>query len=226
MESKNVVLDLVHWFNKYTKDNLAITPDNNYFFVNMNLPFNPNSLFRLIFDDTFKSITSPPSYEYGIELINKQNLASSELRDRTLTYPEISLYKVHYDFFGFEVGTICGGVLVDLANCLDITLEEEALFDKLLEYRETGTTNLSIIIINDSPQTQITYNDLVSERSKAIYIYLDLYVNDNLNQDAYSLDLEDCCFELCLYIWLLNEIYNYYKNNISQLTPEDPGCMI
>lgn len=88
-------------------------------------------------------------------------------------------------------------------NIFSLASDDITMLDKLLEYRTTSTTNISNIV----------YDNLTTNLSKLIYIYVDLVVNGAYSRlnDASILSDNDNLLDSLFEIYVINEAHKIMK---------------
>jgi len=112
-----------------------------------------------------------PHYRYKFRSISSRLSWDKTCRDRSIVYPSTTQYYV------------CDGQNCR-TNLFQLTQDDLTLINKLLQYKRTGSTDISSIV----------YNNLTTKLSKLIYIYLDFkltgdyskYNNTDLISDSTS----------------------------------------
>jgi len=179
--------ELDYYFKNYWTDRGEITIDN------INIPeveetegtLPTGSFLELLFSQTFDST----AYTYRFEEV-EITIFSKHIRERLSTRYTSSDYFISSDSTS------------DI-NLFRLRHDDLVLLDKLLAYRRTGNTSL----------IGITYNNLSTNLSKLIYIYIDLVLNSSytrLNSDI-VISSESSALENLFELYVVNESHKTMK---------------
>jgi hypothetical protein len=181
--------ELNHHFTNYWKTYGEITTNNvpieSFEGSYPNDSISENSIFELLFSNAF----SGDSYNYMF-----------------IPYSFLSLNRSIRERLKFKAGSVVPYVSSDIGtnDLLNISDETIELLDNLLQYRSTGSTDIS----------GIDYDQLTETLSKLIYIYLDLVTNmsyEKLNDTSMISDSSDVLSSLFEF-YVLNEAHKLVKS--------------
>ncbi len=177
LTSTKLVIELQFYFYKFLMSSslnknevpFPTTFDDSYLIDN-----HKKSFIRLLFDDTY--IPDSTSFNYLYIEVDKESWPQF-VKNRLCIYPVSGKYYIP-DSTG--------------ENLFNLKTDDLLLLTRLLQFRITGTINIS----------DIDYNILSTKLSKMIYLYLDLKVNRNYllydNTDIISETMIEHCFEVYL----------------------------
>ncbi len=173
---RKTTYDLQYWFSKYVQDS-----ELNY----KQLPFlSTDSVFFR--NDSFISLLFNDNYDYGnYEFLYREeierHLWPNAVRERLMLRPTSAQYFVCCD------STADGGI-----NLYSLYVDDFTMLDTLLHYR---------LQPQNATLTGINYEDLRTNLSKMIYMYLDLKINgnhslyDHTEMMSNTTDLLEICYE-------------------------------
>lgn len=173
----------------------------------------PANIFNMLFDNNY----SYPDYSYMFQKISVTNLPQNIVSRVMVKGSMVTCYRVCVNELGDE-----------LKNVLNITGTDVVLLDHLLSYRYTGTADIS----------GIEFEELDTELSELIYIYLDVYVNKNFKRipdlngveetnktltELYRFYVINECHKLLKIsdVWLDNVDTNYHINRKNITVTQD-----
>lgn len=168
-----------------------------------------NSFINMLFNNDYNEIDYSYLYKDETNPFFVPKVASSRLQ----IYPSSSKYLI-MDSTG--------------SNIFHLQADDITLLDSLLAYRIDSTslsiidtTSTTLFVIDATNNTSILfadYDNLTTELSKLIYLYLDLQINENFsrynNQQIVSTGgLLETCYEA----YLVEQYYDFIKQNVPDL---------
>lgn len=209
LASAILVPELQHWFNNFIVHSVV-----NKNFIPFPVDIAPlylgaNSFIELLFNDNY----SKHSYEYRYAQETNPFCIPRQVFMRIQVYPGASKY-LRLDPTG--------------NNVFNLQQDDFTLLDSLLAYRDS-----TAVVILDTTGTAIFdataqilyahYDNLSTNLSKMIYLYLDLMINENYQRYNNLILLSnqtllDCCFEA----YLIEQYYNFMSQRVPSLIYTPP----
>ncbi len=191
--SKIIVPELQYYYNNFIINENTLNRDSIPFPITIDSTNLNNYCFvKLLFDENW-SIDST-SYDYLFISNDDRTSWPKSILDRAMIYPsESSYYNITTD------------IDTSSTNIFEIQNDDLTLLNKLLQYRLDST---SITLID------IDYNNLSTNLSKLIYLYLNLKINndyslyDNITLLCNSNSIIECIYES----YIIQKIFDYISN--------------
>ena len=191
-DSTVLVPELQKYFSSFIIDSI-LNKNQTTFPSDINITYEDHSFIRMLFDSSYPY----SDYRYLYRLVPNTQWPNDVSR-------RLSIFPASGKYYScdFDTTSMCN------INIFQLKDDDILLLNKLLEYRQDSTSTTLIGII---------YNDLTTNLSKLIYIYLDLKINQSIQYYDNTTLISDSTKPLeCLYENLvIEEVFNYISSKVA-----------